>query len=129
MGGNGSISSTVAAAWGPASVAVSPDGKYIASGGKDRLVQVWDRSNGKSIVDGWIFHASTVNSVSWNPDSNQVASGSLDQNIIVWNVANPGKRIEAKGAHRGGVNAVEWLNNNTLFSAGQDCSVKSWKVE
>jgi len=169
----GNVSSTVAAGWGPQSVAISPDasevavgggdnkihifslaggrltektvyeahrgpvsaiqyspdGKYIGSGGKDRYVYVWDRSTGKSIVEGWIFHTSTVNSLAWNPDSTRLATGSLDQNIIVWNIATPNKHIDVKGAHRGGTNVVDWLNGNTLVSAGQDCSIKTWTIQ
>jgi len=169
---NNHIGSQVAAPWGPASIAISPDGsevavggndnkihlfslsggkltekglyeghrgpvtaldyspdgKYLGSGGKDRYVFVWDRSNGKCLVDGWVFHASTVNSVAWNPDSIRIASASLDQNLIVWNLNTPNKKVDIKGAHRGGANVVRWLDGNTLYSAGQDCSVKSWTI-
>jgi len=110
------------------SLQYSPDGKYLGSGGKDRSVLVWDRSNGRSIVEGWVFHTSSVNSVAWNPDSNRIASASLDQNIIVWNVATPNKRVDIKGAHRGGANVVQWLDAHTLVSAGQDCAIKTWTV-
>jgi len=70
-----------------------------------------------------------VNSVAWTPDSLHLASGSLDGNIFVWSVEDPTKRIQAKGAHQGGVNVVLWLNNNTIASAGQDATVKTWEVK
>jgi len=102
--------------------------KYIGSGAKDRYVYVWDRATGQNIAPNWIYHQSSVNSLSWNADSTRLATGSHDQNIIVWSVADQATRVEARGAHRGGVNVVEWLDGNTLLSAGQDCTVKSWTV-
>jgi len=114
---------------GVTAVKYSPDGRHIASGSKDRNVYVWDRATGAVVADRWGFHSSTVTSVAWNPDSARVASGGLDQNIFVWNLNAQATKIEVRGAHRGGVNAVEWLDANTLFSAGADCSVKSWNVQ
>jgi len=114
---------------GVTAIKYSPDGRHIASGSKDRNVYVWDRASGEVIVDVWGFHGSTVKSVAWNPDNVRIASAGLDQNIFVWNLNVRNEKIEIRGAHRGGANAVEWLDQNTLFSAGQDCSVKSWNVQ
>jgi len=112
---------------GVISIQYSPDGSKIASGGKDRNVMVWSAS-GDLLIDGWIFHNAQVGCVAWSPDSKRIASASQDQNLIVWNTEDKGKRIVIKGAHRGGCNCVSWWDDNTIFSAGQDCTIKSWKL-
>jgi len=107
----------------------SPDGSKVASGGKDRNVMVWGKNGGEPEIQGWIFHNAQVGSISWSPNGKRIATASQDQSVIVWNTENKGNRIVVKGAHRGGVNVVAWWDDNTVFSAGQDCTVKSWKIE
>ena len=111
------------------SLAYSADGKYLASGCKDRSVFVFDRASGENVTPGWVFHTSRINSVAFSPDSQHVVSASLDQNVIVWDINDKNKRITIKGAHRGGVNSVLWLNNNTIASSGQDCATKTWDLQ
>merc|ERR1712137_1135407 len=109
------------------SLQYSPCGSKIASGGKDRNVMVWSAS-GDLEIEGWIFHNAQVGSVAWSPDGKRIASASQDQNLIIWNTEAKTTRIVIKGAHRGGCNCVSWWDDNTIFSAGQDCTIKSWKL-
>ncbi len=64
-------------------VAWSPDGKHIASGSGDGIVQVWDAVDGghKFTYDG---HSSPVYAVAWSPDGQRIASGSNDKTVQVW---------------------------------------------
>ena len=50
------------------SVAWSPDGKRLASGGTDKVVILWDTATRKQInaLEG---HADYITSVAWSPDS------------------------------------------------------------
>src|SRR6266568_8060498 len=63
-------------------VAWSPDGKRIASGGNDNTVQVWDAVGGDSVaaVGSHVYtyngHSFSVSSVVWSPDSTRMASAS-----------------------------------------------------
>jgi len=110
-------------------LAYSPDGKYLAAGDYQRDIFVWDVAAKTIKIQGWCFHTAKVNSIAWTPDSLHLASGSLDGNIFVWSIEDPTKRIQVKNAHQGGVNVVLWLNGNTVASAGQDATVKTWEVK
>lgn len=109
-------------------VTYSPDGKYLASADTNRDIFVWDIASNKLVIQGWVFHTARVNALSWSPDSLHLVSGSLDGHLYVWSVEATSKRIQVKDAHRGGVNCALWVDNNTVASAGQDCTIKTWSI-
>jgi serine/threonine protein kinase len=68
-------------------VAWSPNGKYIASGGDypDNTVQVWDATTGQHFYT-YQGHSSGVRDVAWSPDSARIASwgGWGGQMVQIW---------------------------------------------
>ena len=64
-------------------VAYSPDGTFIASGGFDRTVQVWNATTGARTVT-YQGHTNSVNALAWSPDGASIASGSMDTTVQVW---------------------------------------------
>ena len=62
------------------SLAVSPDGKYLASGASDGLVVLWDLSAGRALKS-LRGHEDTVTSVSFSAEGTLLASGSLDNTV------------------------------------------------
>jgi WD40 repeat protein len=68
------------------SVAVSPDGKWLASGSQNQTVKIWDLATGKE-VHTLRGHKGAVQSVAFSPDGKQLVSGSLDETLKVWDLA------------------------------------------
>ncbi len=73
------------------SVAFSPDGNTIASGGYDKLIHLWDANTGRHLRT-LVGHNGVVTSMSFSRDSIMLASGSRDNTIRLWDV-NTGKHL------------------------------------
>jgi eukaryotic-like serine/threonine-protein kinase len=109
-------------------VAWSPDGKYIASGGWDKIVQIWDAKTGAQ-VNACQGHDRFVFAVAWSPDGTRIASGSTDRTVRVWD-AQKGKLIRTYDGHSGFVFAVAWSpNEQHIASGGGDKTVQVWDAK
>lgn len=71
---------------GFASVAWSPDARYIAAGGYDQVVWVVDMEERSHVATLW-GHQATVSSIDWNPDGTRLISGgNWDGLVILWDM-------------------------------------------
>jgi len=106
----------------------SPCGKFLASSDRNREVIVWDLASRQVKIKDWVYHTARIDALAFSPSSSHVATGGLDQTIIVWSLESPEKRITIKGAHQGGITEIVWLDNTTIASTGQDCTIRTWNV-
>jgi WD40 repeat protein/serine/threonine protein kinase len=67
-----------------ATVAVTPDGRYVISGGRDNLVRVWDWAAAKEL--GIVQHRDWVNAVGATPDGRYGVSASADTTTVIWSL-------------------------------------------
>jgi len=100
----------------------------MGNGIDDGDIFVWDLANNTIKIQGWVYHTARVSSLAWSPDSLHLVSGSLDSNLFVWSIENPNKRVQVKEAHTAGVTGCIFINNNTVASVGQDCTLKTWRI-
>jgi WD40 repeat protein/serine/threonine protein kinase len=109
--------------------ACSPDGKFIASGGWDVTIRVWDLVSGEQLkpLRG---HAEYISSLQFSPDSRYVASGSQDRTVRVWYV-NSGEEVMILKGHDAGIKAIAFSPDGKLLASGggANTSIKIWDLK
>lgn len=123
----------------------SNGGKYLASGGDDKLVMIWALSgsgtsavfgsNGKLNVETWRCistlrgHAGDVLDLAWSPHDKWLASCSVDNTIIIWNAEKFPEMVCVLNGHTGLVKGVAWDPvGKYLASQSDDKSLRVWKT-
>ncbi len=117
------------------SIAVSPDERYVWSGGEDGKCAMWDLRTMKVLEvlaeqesDQFLGKYPIVNAVAWSPNSKYIASGGQDGNLIVWEVSSR-KRI-FKEAFGRSVCAIEFSEDSKdVFVGLKDGEIKVYRVE
>ena len=72
-------------AGGVHTVAYSPDGRRLLSGGADKTAVVWDIESGKAVqrLQG---HAEVITCAAFLPGGRQAVTSSYDKTLRLWNV-------------------------------------------
>lgn len=108
-------------------VAWSPDARYIASGGHDNTVRVWD-ANTKDTIAIYHGHSDVVKAVAWLPDSLHVASTSIDHTVRVWDI----NTMSANFTFRRSSSVVHAVacspDSKYIVLASSDHTVQIWDV-
>ncbi|MFN8707011.1 MAG: WD40 repeat domain-containing protein [Planctomyces sp.] len=68
------------------SLAVSPDGTQVATGGNDNVVRIWKLADGSPIHE-FKGHMKQVYSVTWHPSGQFLLSGDLGGSVRQWDLA------------------------------------------
>jgi WD40 repeat protein len=108
-------------------VAWSPDGKKIASGGRDSKVLVRDANTG-AITLIFTSHTQDVNAVAWSPDGTKIASGSSDRLVHIWDAAN-GTVLRTYNGHQSYVGTLAWSPDGARIASGSGYSPDDWRAD
>ena len=65
-------------------MAISPDGKVVASGSSDSVVRLWDTKTGTLIAN--LNHDNEIRAVAFSPDGSTLATGSDDKLVQLWDL-------------------------------------------
>lgn len=119
---SGSVSDTLQ------TIAISPDGKLLASGSSNKTVSVWDFETG-ALLHTLKGHTEAVNSVGFSANSKLLVSGADDELAKVWDVAT-GENLNTLTGHLHRVMAVEFSADGTyLATGGAGGQIKVWDAK
>ncbi len=128
-------------------VAFSPDNRWLASGGKDNVVKIWDLTTG-NVLRTLYGHTSNVNALAVSPDGKLLASGSgdvndkrdlwtftqggvvggaVDNTVRIWKVQTGQQWLVLRG-HGLPVGAVAFSNDGHSLTSVSGDAVKVWDV-
>src|SRR5262249_10475597 len=107
------------------------EGKKLASGGCDRIVNVWDLSAGydKAKLEQSIEnHADWVFAVQFTPDGKHLVTCSRDKTAKVWDLMTK-ESVLTFPDHQNSVTGVAIKSDGKVgFSAGADGQLRSWNA-
>ncbi|KAJ3222352.1 pre-rRNA processing protein [Clydaea vesicula] len=107
--------------------ATSMDGRFLVTGGKDKVIQIWSVLDDKNLGQ-FKQHRDAISCLVFRMGTNQLFSGSFDRSVKVWNVEEL-SYIETLFGHQDGITNIAALSKERCLTSGaRDRTVRLWKI-
>jgi WD40 repeat protein len=112
------------------SVAFSPDGHTVVSGGEDKTLRLWDARTGKPVGSPLEGHEDVISSVAFSTDGHYIVSAGLDATMRLWD-AFTGKPISPplKGQEKSVSSVAFSPDGRTMVSCTWDEILRFWDAK
>ncbi|CAH9078745.1 unnamed protein product [Cuscuta epithymum] len=107
-------------------LAVSTDGRYMASGGMDRHVHLWDVRT-REHIRAFPGHKGPVSCLTFRQGTSELFSGSFDRSVKIWNVEDRAY-VNTLFGHQGEVLTIDSLRKERVLTVGRDRTMHLFKV-
>ncbi|PSO61773.1 MAG: hypothetical protein BRC53_10980 [Cyanobacteria bacterium SW_6_48_11] len=117
------------------SLAISTDGRFLASASWDKSLRLWELATG-NLIESCCEHSQGLLAVSFHPDGSYLATGSFDQSIELWQIEHQEtgevslSSTKTLTGHTGSVRSVAITpDGETLISGSYDQTLRQWKLD
>uniref|UniRef100_A0AAY4E2W9 U3 small nucleolar RNA-interacting protein 2 n=1 Tax=Denticeps clupeoides TaxID=299321 RepID=A0AAY4E2W9_9TELE len=108
-------------------MAISSDGKYLATGDKNKLIMIWEAATLQHLYK-FTGHRDAVSGLAFRRGTHDLYSCSHDRSIKVWNVAE-NAYVETLFGHQDAITGLDCLSRERCVTAGgRDRTVRVWKI-
>ncbi|CAG8737554.1 2587_t:CDS:2, partial [Funneliformis caledonium] len=109
------------------SLAMSSDGKYLASGGADKKINIWSVKEDK-LLKCFTQHKDSISGLAFRKGTNQLYSASFDRSIKLWDIDEL-CYIDTLYGHQDQIMAIDTLSRERCVSVGaRDKTCRMFKV-
>ncbi len=108
-------------------LALTPDGKTLATGSYDQKIKLWDMATGKELktLSG---HNGCVYALAFRPDGKILGSASADRTVKLWDVASGERRATFSQSLKEVYALAFSPDNRQLVSGGADNRIRVWEI-
>lgn len=108
-------------------LAASTDDLYLASGGLDKLINIWDIST-MTVVKKFTRHRGPITALVFRRNSHLLMSGSMDRTVNLWNCDDM-LYVESLYGHQDQVTCMDsFLQERVVTVGGHDKTLRLWKI-
>ena len=106
------------------SLAISPDGRTVATGSPDQRIILWDTATRRKLAT--LEGESGASSLAFSPDNRLIAAGQREGIVHLWDRIS-GKLLRRLEGHIGPVLTLAFTSDSgTLASGGMDRTIRLW---
>lgn len=112
-------------------LAISSDGKYLASGDRSRLIHIWNAETCQLLHSSLTRqHRDAISGLAFRHGTHDLYSVSFDRTVKVWNVSETGIfYVETLFGHQDKITGIDVLSQERVVTSGaRDGSVRIWKI-
>ncbi len=106
-------------------VAISPNGKWIATGGADHQIKLWNLTGEEQqTLSG---HRDWVTALAFSPDGKSLASGSHDQSVRLWRISD-GETAHALEGGKSSLWCLAFSPDGHSLAVGTHDGIRIWDL-
>lgn len=106
--------------------AVSSDGMYLAVGGGDKKVHIWD-TRSKTLLKSFPGHKDAISALSFRHGTHQLFSASLDRAVNIWSLEDMAY-VDTLFGHQSPILGLDSLQGDRALTCGADRTCRIWKI-
>lgn len=92
-------------------------GLYVATGGRDKVIKIWDTGNGQCLRT-LVGHDNWIRGLVWSPNGKHIVSCSDDKTMRVWDLMAGGRCSKTIDAHGHFVTSITWARAKASGGGG-----------